>query len=243
MAITNTLDSTLDAISSVTQKHFIPKLADNVNTSNVLLMKLKKETVSGGTDIRQPIRYRRGVQENYSGSQVLNTSYIEKKFAAVFSWKQKNFPIVISGLDEIKNAGPEKIIDHVKTETDAAEEDAMDSYATGIYSAGTDALEINGVRNFLSTSNTYGGISQSSNSFWQAQMNSTTTALTLSAMNLLYEACRQGNDAPDLIVTTETQFNKFWGLLQPQQRFQDTETAKAGFKNLLFNGAINEIVH
>lgn len=235
---TNSLDSALDAISSITQKHFLTTLADNINTSNVALMKLKKETVSGGTDIRQPIRYARGVQENYTGSQTLNTSYVDKKFAAIFTWKQKNFPIVISGLDELKNNGADKIIDHLDSETKAAEEDAMDSFGTAIYSAGTDSLEVVGVRTLLSTSNTYGGISQSSNSWWQAQIDSTTTALSLSTMNALYEACREGNDAPGLITTTETQFAKVWGFFQPQQRFADSETAKAGFKNIMFNGAI-----
>lgn len=236
---TNTLDSGLDAISSVTRKYFFPVLADNINTSNVALMKLRKVTATGGTDIRQPIRYKRGVQENYSGTEVLNTSYIEKKFAAIFNWKQKNFPIVISGLDRLKNgAGAEQVLDHVKTEMEAAEEDAMDSFGTGIYSAGTDSKEIDGARIFLSASNTYGGISQSANSWWQAQIDSTTTTLSLSALQTVYERAKEGNDAVDLITFDETQFNVFWSLLQPQQRFSDNDTAKAGFKNIMFNGAV-----
>lgn len=235
---TNTLDSSLDAISSITRKYFFPNLADNVNTSNVALMKIEKVTVSGGTDIRQPVRYQRGIQENYSGTSTLNTSYIEKKFAFIFNWKQKNFPIVISGLDAIKNNGPEAVLNHIKTETQSAEEDALDSFATGIYSAGTDSLEIDGARLFLSTSNTYGGISQSANSWAQAKIDSTTTSLSLSALQTQYEAAKQDNDAPNLITFTETQFNNFWGLLQPQQRFSDGDTAKAGFRNLMFNGAI-----
>ena len=235
---TNTLDSGLDAINSVTRRYFIPVLADNINTSNVALMKIKKESISGGTDIRQPLRYKRGVQENYSGSEVLNTSYVEKKFAFIFNWKQKNFPITISGLDDIKNNGPEAVLDHVRTETQAAEEDALDSFATGLYSAGTDSKEIDGVRIFLSTSNTYGGIDQSANSWAQAKIDSTTTTLSLAKLQEQYEAAKEGNDAVDLITFDETQFNNFWSLLQPQQRFSDGDTAKAGFKNLMFNGAV-----
>lgn len=235
---TNTQDASLDAISSITRKYFIPVLADNINTSNVALMKIKKESISGGTDIRQPLRYKRGVQENYSGSEVLNTSYVEKKFAFIFQWKQKNFPITISGLDDIKNNGPEAVLDHVRTETKAAEEDAMDSFATGLYSAGTDAKEIDGARIFLSTSNTYGGIDQSANSWAQAKIDSTTPTLSLAKLQEQYEAAKEGNDAVDLITFDETQFNKFWSLLQPQQRFSDGDTAKAGFKNLMFNGAV-----
>jgi len=238
MAISNSQDSTLTAISSVTRKYFFPLLADQVNTSNVALMKLKKPTVSGGDDIRQPIRYKRGVQQNYSGTELLTTDYVEKKFAAIFQWRQKNFPITISGLDRLKNSGPEKVLDHVKTEMEAAKEDALDSFGTGIYSAGTDSQEIDGAGIFLSTSNTYGGLSQSTNSFWQAQIDSTTTTLSLAKMQETFEACSEGSDRPDLLTMTESIYNTFWGLLQPQQRFTDGDTAKAGFRNLMFNGAI-----
>lgn len=238
MAITNTKDANLDAINSVTRKYFFPKLADNINTSNVALMKIKKERVSGGADIRQPVRYKRGVQQNYSGSEVLNVSYVEKKFALIFDWKQKNFPVVISGLDKIKNNGPEAVIDHLKTEMQAAQEDALDAYATGLYSAGTDAKEWDGARVWLSTSNTYGGISQSANSWLQSNVDSTTTTLSLAALQEQYEAAKEGNDKVGLITFDETQFNNFWSLLQPQQRFSDGDTAKAGFMNLMFNGAI-----
>jgi len=163
--VSNSLDTNLNAISSITRKYFFPVLADNVNTSNVALMKLRKASISGGVDIRQPTRHARGVQDNYSGTELLDTSYIAKKTALIFDWKQKNFPVVISGLDDIKNSGPEKVIDHVRSEMKAAEEDALDSFGTGIYSAGTDSKEITGVRVFLSTSATYGGISQSTESW------------------------------------------------------------------------------
>jgi hypothetical protein len=236
-APSNTLDSTLNAINSITERYIFPTLEDNINTSNVLLMKIEKQNISGGSDIRVPVRYRRGTQQNYAGSETLNVDYVEKKFSFIFNWKQKNFPITISGLDDIKNNGPQAILDHVKTETQAAEEDAKDSFATGLYSSGSDVLDIDGARVFLSTSNTYGGISQTAQSWARAQVDATTTAFSLSALQTMYEAAKEGNDAVDLICFDEPQFNKYWGLLQPQQRFSDGDTASAGFRNLLFNGA------
>ena len=135
--------------------------------------------------------------------------------------------------------GESRVIDHVKSEVEAAEADLKDAFGTGIYSNGsTDPKSIAGTRAYLSTSATYGGISQSSESWLQAQIDSSTTTLSLSKMQERYEACRIANEAPDLITCTETLFNSFWGLLQPQQRFQDSDTASAGFKNLLFNGAV-----
>jgi len=239
---TNTLDTNLSAINSISRRYFIPKLADNITTSMALLMKLEKKgkmtTVDGGTDIRQPVRMARNTSiMNYSGDQTLNTSYQEKKFAFIWNWKQKNAPIVVTGLDKLKNAGQAKVIDHVKSETQIAEEDIKDSFATGIYSAGTDPLEIDGARVFLSTSNTYGGINQSTNSWAQAKIDSTTTTLSLAKMQERYEACSEPPIRPDLITTTETMFNAFHALLTPVQRFSNTETANAGFSNLLFRGA------
>lgn len=238
MAITNTKDAALSHISSITRKYFFPLLADQVNTSNVLLMKLKKSNVSGGVDIRQPIRHARGVQENYSGTEILDTSFVDKKFAAIFDWKQKNVPVIISGLHRVQNNGAEKVIDEVRSEMEIAKEDMLDLFGTGIYSAGTDSKDIDGNGIYLSTSNTYGGISQSANSFWQAKIDSSTGTLSLAKMQERYEAAKEGAQAPNLITTTETLFNSFWGLLQPQQRFSDGDTAKAGFKNLMFNGAV-----
>lgn len=238
MAISNSKDTTLNAINSITERFIMPSIEDNVSTSNPFLMKVTKKDISGGSDLRVPVRYRRGVQQNYSGSEILNVDYVEKKFAFIFDWKQKNFPITISGLDEIKNNGAQAILDHVKTETTFAEEDAQDYFASGLYSSGTDAKEMDGVGIFLSASNTYGGISQTLQSWARAQIDSTTTAISLVALQTQYEAAKENNDAPNLICFDEVQFNKFWALLQPQQRFSDGDTASAGFKNLLFNGAV-----
>lgn len=241
-APTNSSDSALSAINSVTHKYIIPKLADEVNTSNALLMYMQKnggmDTISGGSDIRQPLRYARfSARGWYSGTETLDTSYNEKKFALIFPWAQYHVSPTISGLDQLKNAGAAKVLDHVKTELEAAKEDVKDAFGTGLYSAGTDSKSIIGARVFLSTSNTYGGVSQSSNSWLQAKIDSTTTALSLSAMQSRWEAAKEAPDAPTLITCTESIFNSFWNLLQPQQRFTDSESAKAGFQNLLFNGA------
>lgn len=234
----------ISAINAITKQHFIPKLVDNVMQSNALLMFLEKnkglESIDGGQDIRQPVRYARFSSRGwYAGAETQNTAYNEKKTALVFDWKQYYVNISITGLDKLKNAGENKVIDHVRSEVEAAEEDLKDAFGTGLYSNGsTDPKSIIGLRGFLSTSATYGEISQSSESWLQAQMDTTTTVTSLAKMQERYEACRIGNEAPNLITTTETLFSAYYALLQPQQRFAEGDTAKAGWKNLLFNGAV-----
>lgn len=232
----------VSAINAITKSNFIPKMVDNINSSMALLFQLQKkkrlETLDGGLDIRVPTRYARfNARGWYQGAELLNTSYNEKKTALVFDWAQHYVNITVTGLDKLKNAGENKVIDHVKSELQAAEEDIKDDFGTGLYSSGTNAKSILGSRTYLSTSATYGGISQSSESWLQAQVDSTTTTLTLGKMQALYEAASQPPIRPDLITCTETVFNSYWSLLQPQQRFADGDTADAGFKNLMFNGA------
>lgn len=233
----------VSAINAITKQLFIPKLVDNVQLANGLLYYMQKnggmESIDGGQDIRQPTRYARFSSRNwYSGAETQNTAYNEKKTALVFDWKQYYVNITISGLDKLKNSGESKVIDHVKSEVQAAEEDLKDSFGTGVYSNGTtNTKSIIGARGYLSTSATYGGISQSSESWLQAQIDSTTTTLSLAKMQERYEVSKFNNEMVDLITTTASLFTSFWSLLQPQQRFTDGDMAKAGFKNLMFNGA------
>jgi hypothetical protein len=233
----------VSAINAVTKQLFIPKLVDNVMLSNALLFYMQKngglENIDGGQDIRQPVRYARFAARGwYAGSETQNTAYNEKKTALVFDWKQYYVNITISGLDKLKNMGENKVIDHVKSEVQAAEEDLKDAFGTGIYSDGsTNTKSIIGARGYLSTTATYGGISQSQESWLQAQIDSTTTTLTLGKMQSSYESAKFANEMPDLVTTTSTLFSSYWSLLQPQQRFADGDMAKAGFKNLLFNGS------
>lgn len=72
----------------------------------------------------------------------------------------------------------------------------------------------------------------------QSNIDSTTTTLSLPVMQTQYNAASQAPERPNLITSTVSIFNSYWSLLQPQQRFADGDTAAAGFKNLLFNGAV-----
>jgi hypothetical protein len=232
----------ISAINAITNLKFIPKLADNIATSNALVMRLKKsgrfQTLDGGQDIRQPVTYAFNQYfQWYSGSETLATANNEKKTALVFDWKQFNIPITVSGLDVLKNAGESKILDHVQTEMKIAENSIKENFSIGMYSAGTDPKSITGLRVAVATASTYGGISQSAESWLQGQVDSTTTVLSIGAIQTMWEAASEDNDSPTFLVGTKLLFNSYYAKLQPQQRFQDTETAAGGFKNLLFNGA------
>lgn len=231
---------TYGEISSITQKYFVPKLVDNVLTSNVLFQRMQKgkmaETFDGGTSIMQPIMYATTTASGaFSGAETLDTAANDQISSAEFTLKQYYANITITRKDELANNGRAQIIDFVKSKVQIAEKSLSDNLGTGVYSAGTDAKLITGLRLAIAgTGTTYGGISGTTYSWWRSQTDSSTTALSIAAMESLYGSCSIGNDKPSLIVTTQTQFDKFHGLVQPQERYVDEDTASAGFVNLAF---------
>jgi hypothetical protein len=172
----------------------------------------------------------------YSGADTLSTTDNDIMTAAEYQWKQLYVNISISRADELKNSGDSQILSLVKNKVKVAEKTMEDSLGTGIYSNATDAKSIVGLRQIVGTSNTVGGISQSTYSWWQAQVDSSTTTLTLAAMQSRDNLCTVNSDSPSVVVTTRTLYNSYYALLQPQQRFVDAESAKGGFQSLMFNG-------
>ena len=193
--------------------------------------------LDGGLSIMVPLAYATTSSAGwYEGSDTLNTADNEQVTSAEYNWKFAYANITIKRTDELKNSGDAQILSLVKEKTSLAEKTLADNLGTAMWNAGTDAKALGGLRHLLSTSNTVGGISQTSNTWWAAQVDSSTTTLTMSALQTQYNAASIGNDSPSVGFTTRAVYNLYYNLLQPQQRFQDTDTAKGGFSSLMFNG-------
>jgi hypothetical protein len=231
----------LDALNAVTTKKIRPKLVDNIFDSNPLWQRAKKkwyESTDGGVTIDCPLNYAQTSAGGwFSGADTLNNAGSEEITAASYSWKQIYKSVSITRADELKNSGEPAELKLLAQKMKIAEKSIMDDMGTGIYSNGTsDPKSIAGLRHIVATSNTVGGISQTSYSWWAAQADTSTTTLTIAAMQSRFNACTIGNDGPSVIPTTRALYNAYYALLQPQQRFQDSETAKGGFSSLQFNG-------
>ena len=152
-----------------------------------------------------------------------------------YTWKQYYANISISGIDKLKNSGDSQIVDFVKSKVKNAEKTMAQQLGDGLWSNGTDTKALVGLRVANSASNTVGGISQTDYSWWRPQRDATTTTMTMLALQAQFNAATIDNDMPTVALTTRTLYNSYWNLLQPQQRFTDSETAKGGFTNLMFN--------
>lgn len=230
---------TYDQISAITEKKYIPKLVDNIFKSTPLLQRLqkKKSMLDGGRSVIQPLNYAQTSSVGwYSGADTLNTADNDVISGAEFQWAQIYAAISISRRDELMNSGDAAKLNFVKSKVQIAEKSIKDTVAAGLYNAGTDAKAIVGARTFVSVSNTYGGISQSAYSWWQSNVDAATTTLSIGALQTQWSNASINGDSPTVICSTTANYDRFYALLQPQQRFMDSETAEAGFTSLMFNG-------
>jgi len=231
---------TYGEISSITSQYFVPKLVDNIFNSNALFQRWRKknyEKLDGGTKIQVPLLYASTTAAGrYSGADTLDTTPNDQITAAEFDWKQYYANITITRLDELKNSGKSQIVNFVKAKVQAAEKTLANLLGTDLFGTGSTANSIYGLAAIAATSGTYGGIAKGSYSWWQGQADAATTALTFAVIRGMIGDCSVDGDGPTVGVCTQNVYDNIMSLLQPQQRFTDSDTVKAGFKNILWEG-------
>lgn len=230
---------TYSQLSAITQNKIIPKMVDNIFDSNPLLMKLREKSpkIDGGLAINVPLNYAQATAAGwFSGSDTLDISDNDVMTSASYAWKQAHASISISRLDELKNSGDSAILNFVKNKVKIAEKTLADTLGTGVFNAGTTSNAFVGLRAIVDSASTVGGISQSTYSWWRGQEDTSTTTLSISALQTQYSNATINNDSPTLIVGTRANYDRYYNLLQPQQRFQDKSMASGGFSSLMFNG-------
>jgi hypothetical protein len=231
----------VDQLNAVTEKFFVKKLFDNIFDSNPYARRIMKsgsyKSVGGGTKVLVPLNYATTTAAGwYSGADTLSTTDNDNITGAEYEWKSLYAGVTITEEDELKNSGEAQQLSLLRSKMQIAEKTLKDSLGTGLYSDGTDSKSIVGLRDIVAADQTVGGISQTDNSWWQAQVDSSTATLTMSAMNTVYEDASVDDEKPTVGLCTRAVYNFYYNLLQPQQRFMDEDTAKGGFQSLMFNG-------
>jgi hypothetical protein len=225
------------------------KIADNVTKNNALLSWMdgggNMKTVSGGSKIFQEISFaENGNAGYYSGYDLLPVAAQDVLSAAEYEFKQAACPVVISGLEQLQNAGREQMIDLMEGRLGVAESSMANLLAGGVYSDGTGSggKQVTGLDLAVSatpSSGAYGGIDPASWTFWQNKYTSTGLDSTTvdGAMNTMWASLVRGMDRPNLIVMD----NDFWSIyiasLQNQQRFTNAASATRGFPTIKFMDA------
>lgn len=254
MAVPN---SSYSELASLTIESRSPTIADNFSISTALLFRLREKGKikfwTGGTTILQHLAY----QENqsvtrFSGYDTVDVSPSDVFTSANFSPKQASVAVSISKLEELQNDGKEAMFDLLEERVANAEQTLIQTIGDDMYSDGTanNSKQIGGLDHLLASAatNTVGGISKTTWSFWQhlivdasdgigggAVTPSSTTIQSLMTYAMLNTT--RNNDSVDLIIAGTTYYSYYLASLQGNQRFTNAKLAEGGFENVRFMGA------
>lgn len=246
----------IDDIVATTIENRSKKAADNVTRNMALLSALRERgntrsyvPVDGGTTIWQELEYAlNGTTMWYSGYETLNIAPQQIFSAAVFQIRQAAVAVSVSGLEELQNAGEERMIELVGGRVSNAERSLEALISTGIYSDGVTPKSIGGLQQLISKTPTVtqvGGIDPGTWEFWQnikfaavADGGAACTSGNIKGyMDTVANQLVRGTDKVDLVVAD----NNFWELynqsLQAIQRTEEVRTGEAGFEYLRYRGA------
>lgn len=246
MANANYSDILATTIESRTRK-----VADNVTDNNALLKKLemkgKIKPFSGGTKILQELSFAENSNGGwYSGYDILPVGVSDVISAAEFEIKQAAVPVVISGLEQLQNAGRERMIDLMEARLSVAESTLANLISAGLYSDGTGSggKEITGLDAAVPvdpSNDTYGNIASATYAYWRNYSNGAATNLDATtvqgAFNTAWSSTVRGADRPDLIMVDSAMWSLYLSSLQANQRFTSPDTGALGFPSIKYMDA------
>lgn len=234
----------LQTLLATTVANYRKTLTDNVFNARpltyFLMDKGRIRMLNGGTNIVEPLIYGENTTvASYSGYDTISLTPQSGITAAEFDWKQYAASIAISGIEEAKNNGEQAMVNLLEAKIMQAEESMKEGFNSMFFGDGTgnSGKDWSGLGNLIESGNSVGGINGATETWWNSYEQNTAGALTLAQMATAYNTTSVGNDHPDMLLTTQTLFEKYESLLQPQLRYTDTKTADAGFQNLLFKAA------
>lgn len=232
-----------DSLLSTTLYNYAATLQNNVFQSRPLLEWLQRKgrikEYSGGARIVIPIiEGTNSTSGFYSMYDTIPTTPQDGITAAEYLWRQAAVSIAIAGLEEAQNNGKQAIIDLLQSKVMQAEQSLADTLSHALHAVSGPSGAFDGVGAIVDSTGTVGGLDQASHSNWASYESSSAVPLTIADMSAAWNGTAQGsNDTPDFIITTQTLWEKYESLLQPQLRYSDPATADAGFVNLLYRGA------
>lgn len=238
-----------DALFATTHQAYRPKMEDNIFTANPLFWWLKTgdriKRQDGGANIIVPVMYgTNSTARSYSAYEDLDISPQDGMTVAIYPWRHLSTSVSISGPEERKNSGKSQVIKLItakekQAELSLIEETNRQAYLDGTGNGSRDIFGLNLlVEDGAAWLSDVAGINRTTETWWRNQWTNATgqSFLTLGVglMRTMYNNCSKGNIHPDLIVTTQTVFERYEGVLAQNERFIDTRTGDAGFQNLLF---------
>ena len=245
----------LDAILASTHARIEKKFQDNLIAKTPMFLKFAekdgRQLIDGGKELTFPVILGDGNAGSYYGDDVLPVSRPSGLQPLTFPWKQFYSILVIDGIEEVMNTGPEAAADLIEGRMKQGETTTANKFEAMLCGDGTGngSKDWNGLQNLVAddpTTGTIGGLSRVTYSQLRNQVYSTaiaafnTTQAGRNGMTRLYVDCTNGGRSPNFAVTTPAVWVLYQLSLTTNERFvmegADKKLASAGFKSILFMG-------
>lgn len=234
-----------DVVTSLSQRFILPTIIDQIYGTNALFWRLnsagKKRYIQGGTHVEVPFMYAEFANGGpFQGYDLLDTAPNDTVKNGVFEMKQHHVPVSIDDRTLVRFNSPDSAFSGLSFLWEQARMQLASNLGTGLYSDGSNTKQITGLKGAVdagSVLTSYAGLTRSSNTYLNSQVDSSTATLTLAALNTWQSSFEKGGYSNTLILSRKEQYNRVWVLMQANQRFigQDETMTSAGFTNILFN--------
>ena len=157
---------------------------------------------------------------SFAGLDRFNTNKVDTTKKMSFEPRFYEQPIVLDGTELSVSKTQEAIIDLQIQKWEEAAQEMADGIGTILYGDGTgnsnkDFLGLKAGCDDGTNVATYGGLSRATYTTLKGNLDSTTTTITLDALDSLMRSCNSGNEKVDLILTTEAIYHFIEKLYQP----------------------------
>lgn len=245
---------TVSQLVTTTLQNYHTTIYDNVTNNNALLTVLKQggriRTIAGGRTVVCPLAYAEEDFNWYNGIDTLPRALKETISEAEYAPAMAAASITLSGEDLAKNRGREAILNLLQGKIENAERTLDNAINKGLFSDGTVAKQLVGLRALVSSTPTaagiVGGIDQVTWQFWQNKtqaidMSSTDPTVDYKnvrlGLNAAWLKATRGRDAPDLILLDDVLYSGYEYGLQDLQRYSSARLGELGFTTLKYKGA------
>jgi hypothetical protein len=238
-----------DDLLQTTLDNYRGKLVNNFFTNNVLSYQLEKKgsvrMLSGGEQIVEHLLT--GENDDVRGYGEWQSVHIRPQGGidvAKFNWGTLVGTIAISGLEEAKNNGEEAILSLLKARVQQTEKTMQRQFNRLLWGVSTITganQSFGSVLNLIDDVATVGNINPSTNAWWRSPVHKTVnTTMNFAALQQrltnLYNQASDGQDVVKFLVGAQNAFEMYELGLTPNVRYEDEESANAGFRNLMFKG-------
>ncbi len=233
------VDKVLAEVKSV----FDTNIADQIFTGIPafhFLYKKNKKTYQGGNDILIPVNYAKNTTAAwYNRYGTLSVTPMDTVTSLQYKWKTAAVSVSLSGVDLAKCRGKEQIVDMLSQEIENAKASAQDLVGAALFTATPADEAINSIPLIAGGTDSVGGHDGTTDTWWAPTIVSSAVSFAAAGLanirTTFNTLCKyKQTDKPDFMITSQTLFEYYENLGQPQQVIQSTDEMDLGFQTLMF---------